>query len=41
MYKFSPERVLSPSFWDSEMRIESDRCGFDAIMPGIEHPLGE
>ena len=39
MYKFSPERVLSPSFWDSEMRTESDR--FDAIMPGIEHPLGE
>lgn len=40
MYKFKPENALSPSFWESEGKSADDRSGFDAIMPGIEHPLG-
>jgi hypothetical protein len=40
MYKFKPESTLSPSFWESEGKNADDRSGFDAIMPGIEHPLG-
>jgi hypothetical protein len=40
LYKCKPERILSPSFWDSEGKSADDRSGFDAIVPGIEHPLG-
>src|SRR6266481_8793529 len=40
LYISKPERTLSPSFWDSEGKNADDRSGFDAIMPGIEHPLG-
>lgn len=40
LYKFEPARTLSPSFWESEGKNADDRSGFDAIMPGIEHPLG-
>lgn len=40
LYQFKPEKTLSPSFWESEGKNANDRNGFDAIMPGIEHPLG-
>jgi hypothetical protein len=40
LYKYKPEKTLSPSFWESEGKNADDRSGFDAIMPGIEHPLG-
>ncbi|KAJ7900204.1 ER-golgi trafficking TRAPP I complex 85 kDa subunit-domain-containing protein [Mycena olivaceomarginata] len=40
LYKISPPKELSPSFWDSEARSPSDETGFDAILSGIEHPLG-
>lgn len=40
MYKFKPESTLSPSFWESEGKNANEHSGFDAIMPGIEHPLG-
>jgi len=35
-----PEKILSPSFWMSENKQPSDFAGFDAVMSGIEHPLG-
>lgn len=35
-----PEKVLSPSFWESEGDATSPRMGFDAAISGIEHPLG-
>ena len=31
---------ISPSFWESEGRTQSDWRGFDAVLPGIEHELG-
>ncbi|KAJ7103664.1 ER-golgi trafficking TRAPP I complex 85 kDa subunit-domain-containing protein [Mycena belliarum] len=40
LYKMSPSKELSPSFWDSEGHSPSDKDGFDAILSGIEHPLG-
>ncbi|KAJ6574977.1 ER-golgi trafficking TRAPP I complex 85 kDa subunit-domain-containing protein [Mycena capillaripes] len=40
LYKIRPPKELSPSFWDSEGRSPSDEEGFDAIISGIEHPLG-
>ncbi|KAJ7654956.1 ER-golgi trafficking TRAPP I complex 85 kDa subunit-domain-containing protein [Mycena polygramma] len=40
LYKIRPQKELSPSFWDSEGRSPSDEDGFDAIISGIEHPLG-
>lgn len=36
-----PDRLLSSSFWMSEGKQASDFKGFDAVMSGIEHPLGE
>jgi len=41
LYKMKPVKNLSPSFWESEGLAETDREGLDAIMSGIEHPLGE
>lgn len=35
-----PDKLLSPSFWISENKQPSDFEGFDAVMSGIEHPLG-
>lgn len=35
-----PDKLLSPSFWMSENKQPSDFEGFDAVMSGIEHPLG-
>ncbi|KAJ6519689.1 ER-golgi trafficking TRAPP I complex 85 kDa subunit-domain-containing protein [Mycena sanguinolenta] len=40
LYKIRPQKELSPSFWDAEDRSPSDENGFDAILSGIEHPLG-
>lgn len=40
LYQFQPEKTLSPAFWESEGQKADGRSGFDAIMPGIEHPLG-
>ncbi|KAF8846247.1 hypothetical protein BDN67DRAFT_986591 [Paxillus ammoniavirescens] len=40
LFSNRPEKSLSPSFWDSEGKLPSDFSGFDAVMSGIEHPLG-
>ncbi|KAF7339581.1 hypothetical protein MSAN_02172600 [Mycena sanguinolenta] len=40
LHKIRPQKELSPSFWDAEDRSPSDENGFDAILSGIEHPLG-
>ncbi|KAJ7092588.1 ER-golgi trafficking TRAPP I complex 85 kDa subunit-domain-containing protein [Mycena epipterygia] len=40
LYKIHPQKALSPSFWDSEGHSPSNDDGFDAILSGIEHPLG-
>ncbi|KAF8640579.1 hypothetical protein AX17_000241 [Amanita inopinata Kibby_2008] len=40
LYLTKPPKPLSPSFWDSECRTPDDVGGFDAILAGIEHPLG-
>jgi len=39
LYKMKPVKHLSPSFWDSEGLAATDE-GLDAIVSGIEHPLG-
>jgi len=36
-----PDRLLSPSFWMAENKQPSDFQGFDAVMSGIQHPLGK
>ncbi|KAH7928488.1 hypothetical protein BV22DRAFT_1082749 [Leucogyrophana mollusca] len=40
LFKLRPEKSLSPSFWDSEGKAAIEYQGFDAVMSGIEHPLG-
>lgn len=40
LYKDRPQTQLSPSFWESEGKRPLDIQGIDAIMSGIEHPLG-
>ncbi|GLB36017.1 putative ER-Golgi trafficking TRAPP I complex 85 kDa subunit [Lyophyllum shimeji] len=40
LYKERPQKLLSPSFWDAEGQSPLDVHGIDAIMSGIEHPLG-
>jgi hypothetical protein len=41
LYKYGPPKELSPSFWDAEGTSPSGKSPwFDAIMSGIEHPLG-
>jgi hypothetical protein len=40
LHKKMPVKNLSPSFWDSEGLAEADLEGLDAILAGIEHPLG-
>lgn len=40
LYKDRPQKPLSPSFWESEGKPPLDIQGIDAIMSGIEHPLG-
>jgi hypothetical protein len=36
----SPEKNLSPSFWDSEGIEMQASTRFDRILPGLEHALG-
>ena len=36
-----PDKLLSPSFWISEGKQSADFEVFDAVMSGIEHPLGK
>ncbi|KAF9076140.1 ER-golgi trafficking TRAPP I complex 85 kDa subunit-domain-containing protein [Rhodocollybia butyracea] len=40
LYRNRPKKELSPSFWDAEGKQFSDSHEFDAIIPGIQHPLG-
>ncbi|KAG6819496.1 hypothetical protein H0H93_011310 [Arthromyces matolae] len=40
LYSNRPIKSLSPSFWESEGRSPLEMYGVDAIMSGIEHPLG-
>ncbi|KXN83896.1 hypothetical protein AN958_00976 [Leucoagaricus sp. SymC.cos] len=41
LYRDRPPKELSPSFWDAEGTSPSaETPWFDAIMSGIEHPLG-
>lgn len=40
LYKNRPQKSLSPSFWESEGTSPFDVQSIDAIMLGIEHPLG-
>ncbi|EGO05173.1 hypothetical protein SERLA73DRAFT_68802 [Serpula lacrymans var. lacrymans S7.3] len=40
LFKMRPDKALSPSFWESEGKDSTDYHGFDAVMSGIEHPLG-
>lgn len=40
LYLAKPTKSLSPLFWDAEGKQPSERGGFDAVMAGIEHPLG-
>ncbi|KAG6862433.1 hypothetical protein C0995_011873 [Termitomyces sp. Mi166 len=40
LYNDRPQKSLSPSFWESEGQSPLEMHGIDAIMSGIEHPLG-
>ncbi|KAI0321379.1 ER-golgi trafficking TRAPP I complex 85 kDa subunit-domain-containing protein [Amylostereum chailletii] len=40
LYKATPEKPLSPSFWEAEDVDPSTRPRFDEILLGIEHSLG-
>ncbi|KAG6818052.1 hypothetical protein H0H87_009207 [Tephrocybe sp. NHM501043] len=40
LYSERPQKTLSPSFWESEGQSPFELHGMDAIMSGIEHPLG-
>jgi trafficking protein particle complex subunit 8 len=40
LYKVSPEKELSPSFWDAEGVEMQALPRFDGILPGLEHALG-
>ncbi|RDB28485.1 Transport protein particle subunit trs85-1 [Hypsizygus marmoreus] len=40
LYSSRPRKSLSPSFWESEGETPLDIQGIDAIVSGIEHPLG-
>ncbi|KAG6911541.1 hypothetical protein DXG01_011843 [Tephrocybe rancida] len=40
LYSERPQKSLSPSFWESEGQSPLELHGIDAIMSGIEHPLG-
>lgn len=41
LYQDPLPKELSPSFWESEDRSALHWEGFSAIVPGIEHELGE
>ncbi|KAG6841941.1 hypothetical protein C0991_005121 [Blastosporella zonata] len=40
LYNERPQKSLSPAFWESEGQSPFELHGIDAIMSGIEHPLG-
>lgn len=40
LYKTSPEKNLSPSFWDAEGIEMEASTRFDGILPGLENALG-
>ncbi|KAK2461653.1 hypothetical protein APHAL10511_006116 [Amanita phalloides] len=40
LYLAEPVRLLSPSFWDTDYESSSENSHFNAILAGIEHPLG-
>lgn len=40
LYTTKPQKLLSPSFWDSEYQSLDTASYFDAILSGIGHPLG-
>ncbi|KAF8273905.1 ER-golgi trafficking TRAPP I complex 85 kDa subunit-domain-containing protein [Lactarius quietus] len=40
LYKTSPEKGLSPSFWDAEGIEIQASTRFDGILPGLDHALG-
>ncbi|KAG6381059.1 ER-golgi trafficking TRAPP I complex 85 kDa subunit-domain-containing protein [Boletus reticuloceps] len=40
LFSNPPTKSLSPSFWISEGQPSSKHIGFDAVLSGIEHPLG-
>ncbi|KAF8445809.1 ER-golgi trafficking TRAPP I complex 85 kDa subunit-domain-containing protein [Boletus edulis BED1] len=40
LFSNPPTKSLSPSFWISEGQPSSNHIGFDAVLSGIEHPLG-
>ena len=40
LYKISPEKELSPSFWDAEGVDSNTHSSLEAIIPGIDHALG-
>ncbi|KAF9462100.1 ER-golgi trafficking TRAPP I complex 85 kDa subunit-domain-containing protein [Collybia nuda] len=40
LYKDRPQKEVSPLFWEAEGKPPMDIQGIDAIMSGIEHPLG-
>ncbi|KAF8349763.1 ER-golgi trafficking TRAPP I complex 85 kDa subunit-domain-containing protein [Amanita rubescens] len=40
LYRAKPTKLLSPSFWDAFDQSSRETSGFDAVLAGIEHPLG-
>lgn len=40
LYQQKAEKAISPLYWDAAGISASEDPAFDAIMPGIEHPLG-
>jgi hypothetical protein len=40
LYTTSPEKDLSPSFWDAEGIEMQASTRFDGIIPGLENALG-
>jgi trafficking protein particle complex subunit 8 len=40
LYLAKPIKLLSPSFWDTVDQSSKETGGFDAVLAGVEHPLG-
>lgn len=41
LYKNPTNKSLSPAFWESEGKEQESWRGFESVLPGIEHELGE
>lgn len=41
LYRDRPPKELSPAFWESEDRSPTQWEGFTAVLPAIEHELGQ